>query len=497
MAEEYQGIPPDENRPHDNARREGQRRANRPHEELVRAFRGLIRERQQEIVNWGGWPPAMIIRGALKEQASLHMSPDPLVKQRAQFYGQIQKAWDVIAYEQYEWGYHWSDHDPLYSAYEAGFTLFDTYKRARDRQEPRPEFIKLDPQQAKILDALAEAADVPHQRGQTEIEIPEHLREHKGNYEDWLRSEKERRRGKQSANSREHEAASAQESRETTVPRNARLTPTLAEKLASLQEAVADMTNAVWELRGGKPAPSARQQEAERPNSGPGPNQAEGHQSQPESAKTTLSRVMQERVFDKLGTPEPGEHWPGQDPLYRPSYLMDHLRYELSMQAYREGRVQVGEKLPVAQSLEKVRMAYDIIAYPRLDNAELKLEVKSVIADAVENPDMRTDDFPHRGPIALTDEEVRMLSKLAQAMALPFDPDKRVYRYTELQPLREAESIVFSQSPLYKQFVQNAIDAGILRKREDIEEEIRKRQEPWRDEGSEKPPGSNPPQPEK
>jgi hypothetical protein len=37
--------------------------------------------------------------------------------------------------------------------------------------------IKLsDPRQVRMLDALTEAAGVPHQRGQTEVQIPEKLR---------------------------------------------------------------------------------------------------------------------------------------------------------------------------------------------------------------------------------------------------------------------------------------------------------------------------------
>ena len=50
------------------------------------------------------------------------------------------------------------------------------YQHALAMGEPRPEIIKLDVQQVKILDALAEAADLPHQRGRAEIEIPENLR---------------------------------------------------------------------------------------------------------------------------------------------------------------------------------------------------------------------------------------------------------------------------------------------------------------------------------
>jgi hypothetical protein len=74
------------------------------------------------------------------------------------------------------------------------------YLNAKHNKEPRPELIKLDPQQVKILDALADAAGIPHQRGQTEITIPEHSRhgaeDSLREYEERLRAEDDRRRGK-------------------------------------------------------------------------------------------------------------------------------------------------------------------------------------------------------------------------------------------------------------------------------------------------------------
>jgi hypothetical protein len=54
--------------------------------------------------------------------------------------------------------------------------------------------------QVKILDALAEAADIPHQRGQSEVAIPEHIRDYTEELikhdEERRRAEDDRRRGK-------------------------------------------------------------------------------------------------------------------------------------------------------------------------------------------------------------------------------------------------------------------------------------------------------------
>jgi hypothetical protein len=149
---------------------------------LVRAFRGLIWKERQALLNEGRktglFPPAIIINNAFRDQTSLWMSPDPMVQQRAAFFRPIQDAWYAIAYEhfRYEPDKYAPTGEPALEQQFAGETLSFRYQRAHVLREPRPEIIKLDPQQGKILDALAEAANIPHQRGQTEIEIPENLR---------------------------------------------------------------------------------------------------------------------------------------------------------------------------------------------------------------------------------------------------------------------------------------------------------------------------------
>jgi hypothetical protein len=151
--------------------------ANRPHEDLVRAFRGLIWKGRQEILQEGrkttAFTPAIMINNAIRDQTSLHMSPDPSDKQRAAFFRPIQDAWYAIAYEHFRWE---ETGEPAIEQQFAEDDLSVRYQSAQVLREPRPEIIKLDPQQVKILDALAEAADIPHQRGQSELEIPEKLR---------------------------------------------------------------------------------------------------------------------------------------------------------------------------------------------------------------------------------------------------------------------------------------------------------------------------------
>jgi hypothetical protein len=120
--------------------------------------------------------------------------------------------------------------------------------------EPRPELIKLDPQQVKILDALAEAAHVPHQRGHAEIEIPDNLRY----YNRYRFSPDGKLKGweyKGRWYNADSEDTHARERRNTTASQNSPRPRRLAEEIAKLQEQIADLTKTVWELRGEKRTP--------------------------------------------------------------------------------------------------------------------------------------------------------------------------------------------------------------------------------------------------
>jgi hypothetical protein len=176
---------------------EGERSSEWTHEELVQGFRHLIDTTIQERLRGKDWYdtkkiyPAGIIRDELVHQSLFAVgNPDnKLLVDRSRFYSKIKDAWDVIAFD------HYRERDGVVSYFvrdEAFHYLSLTYQIAKDKEEPRPEIITLDPLQAKILDALAEAAGVPHQQGQTEIEIPEHLRGHR-EYQQWLRAERGQR----------------------------------------------------------------------------------------------------------------------------------------------------------------------------------------------------------------------------------------------------------------------------------------------------------------
>ena len=147
-----------------------------PHETLVDSFRHLIVEQQQTH--------AMMFasKGGVEGEAEL-LSPERAVRGVLDWYSgsanpelgdhmfTVRSAWDAMVYDSYESG---SSVEGL-----AGSVLQAYYHTTHE-----PKIKLTHPMEVRVLDALAEAANVPHQRGQSEIEIPEKLR----NYNRYLMS---------------------------------------------------------------------------------------------------------------------------------------------------------------------------------------------------------------------------------------------------------------------------------------------------------------------
>jgi hypothetical protein len=133
------------------------------HEQLVQSFQTLIREQQQlySSIRTPGerevLPPEVIVRKQLDWYAD---TPD---KEKGETFFTLRSAWDALAYDRYEIG---SKEEGL-----AGSVLQATYAATHE-----PTIKLFDPRQVRLLDSLTEAAGIPHQRGQAEIEIPEKLR---------------------------------------------------------------------------------------------------------------------------------------------------------------------------------------------------------------------------------------------------------------------------------------------------------------------------------
>ena len=146
-----------------------------PHEQLVASFRGLIKEQQEvhaKLNSFGEFPhepevlsPERAVRGVLDWYAG------SANKEMGEHMFTVRSAWDALSYDRYEPG---SREEGL-----AGSVLQAYYSATRE-----PTIKLTHPMQVRVLDALTEAAGVPHQRGKSEVEIPEKVR----NYNQYLMS---------------------------------------------------------------------------------------------------------------------------------------------------------------------------------------------------------------------------------------------------------------------------------------------------------------------
>ena len=131
----------------------------KPHDELVKAFRGYVEKQTKTNKGLLGFspPPAELLH---KKLANEFLSG---AKRRADFFFPIAKAYDIIAYDQFEPG--------SMAEMQAGDGLWIAYQPSQEK-EGVPAIRLPDPLQVKILDALADASDVPHKSGQELIPIP-------------------------------------------------------------------------------------------------------------------------------------------------------------------------------------------------------------------------------------------------------------------------------------------------------------------------------------
>jgi hypothetical protein len=133
------------------------------HERLVKSFQALIREQQQLYTSIRSpeerevLPPEAIVR------KQLDWYSDTPNKEKGESFFTLRSAWDALAYDRYEIG---SKEEGL-----AGSVLQAYYSATHE-----PTIKLSDSRQVRLLDALTEAAGIPHQRGKAEVQIPEKLR---------------------------------------------------------------------------------------------------------------------------------------------------------------------------------------------------------------------------------------------------------------------------------------------------------------------------------
>ena len=154
----FQEHPKQENRNHrDNER-----------ERLAQMFRDYVQRRYEissavfEKLEKLGSP--VTLEGIIRSEIKLQIAKGG---RQTDFWFPVLRAWDIIAYDRYTPG----SSDEI----AAGSNL----SKVRISRTPTVRFSY--PEQILTLDALAEAFNIPHKPGRSEITIPEYLR----NYKQW------------------------------------------------------------------------------------------------------------------------------------------------------------------------------------------------------------------------------------------------------------------------------------------------------------------------
>lgn len=140
-----------------------------PHDQLVTHFRRFIAQEQERRRTHGfDTSPEHIIHSKLDDETMRPEHTDPKTRSQAfDFWRPLGLAWDALAYNRYD-----PDSHEKHLATSRLSTAYEVSKLSPQR-EP---VIRLTRYQAGILDALTEAAGIPHQKRQTAIAIPEKVK---------------------------------------------------------------------------------------------------------------------------------------------------------------------------------------------------------------------------------------------------------------------------------------------------------------------------------
>jgi hypothetical protein len=118
--------------------------------------------------------------------------------------------------------------------------------------------------------------------------------------------------------------------------------------------------------------------------------------------------------------------WTGIDPVGQPYKSMKVSEFNLScrIREKAQDKALVEKLTSLKESLEKVSTAYGIIAYPFCKQRDVR--------DAIEISLEEDTRLHKKTKVELNDEELELVSKLTAVRDLPFDPEKRVYGYSEV-----------------------------------------------------------------
>jgi hypothetical protein len=142
---------------------------------------------------------------------------------------------------------------------------------------------------------------------------------------------------------------------------------------------------------------------------------------------------MERAVFDKLGQTPAGE-----DSAYYPITVLNEFNYmivnrgDIRRNPGGKPYADFGERAaPMKESIRRVKTAYEILAYPHVKEGGRK--------DAIQAELLQDRQSFERDQVELTDEDLRALSKLTAARNIPFDTQKRIYKYSEVPGIPEGK----------------------------------------------------------
>jgi hypothetical protein len=134
-------------------------------------------------------------------------------------------------------------------------------------------------------------------------------------------------------------------------------------------------------------------------------------------------------AFGKLSETPPTE-----DPAFWPVRVLNELNYMIvnredaapnTPNVWGVSAREVGERFaPYKEHIQNVKTAYEILAYPHCKSAGSREVIEGELA--------RDQHSNERSQVELNDGELAILSGLAAAKNLPFNPEKRVYHYDEV-----------------------------------------------------------------
>ena len=143
--------------------------------------------------------------------------------------------------------------------------------------------------------------------------------------------------------------------------------------------------------------------------------------------------VMQRAVFDKLRQTPAGE-----DPAYYPISVLNEFNYmiinreDIKKNPGGVPYADFGEHAaPMKEGIRRVKTAYEILAYPHVKDWGRK--------DAIQAELLQDRQSFERDQVELTDDDLVALSKLTAARNIPFDTQKRIYKYSEVPGISEGK----------------------------------------------------------